>query len=129
MLPFPKMKISKTSINADMDWKSEPKKTSLEDSRSGHVYFYRDKTRPHKELTVDEVAEISREETSKRDAAKAALNGGLTNGGGSGEGYSSTAGGGLDAGSSSSTAAATNRRKERGLKIYIDASPVKAIAS
>lgn len=126
MVPFPKMKISKTSIHTDMDWKSEPLLTSFDTSRNGHVYFYRDKTVPPKELTGAELAAITLEETNQREAAKAALNGGdqTTNGAGGGAGDSILAPG--DSGSSSYMAATKNRRKEKALKIYLDSSPVKA---
>lgn len=125
MLPFPKMKIMKTSINSDMDWKSDPLRTSFDNSHNGHVYFYRDKTVVHKELTAQEIAAINLKEATERDAVKATLNGGNTNGGASGDPGVLAIGAG-DAGSSFTAAAAKNRRKERALKIYLDASPVKA---
>lgn len=117
------MKVLKTSINSDMDWKSEPVRTSFENSRNGHVYFYRDKTIAHKELTTEELATINQEETSKRDAAKASVNGGDLNGTNGGADVLTISIG--DSSSSSTAAAAKSRRKERALKIYLD-SPVKA---
>lgn len=124
MSPFPKMKISKVNINGDMDWKSEPIRTSFDASRSGHVYFYRDKTVAHKELSTDEAAAIQAEESRQRETARAAL-GGSSNGeasGGAGDNLTA-ASTSTENGSSSYNAAATkNRRKERALKIYLDSS-------
>lgn len=125
MVPFPKMKISRASINSDMDWKAEPFRTTFENSRNGHVYFYRDKSVPAKELTPQEVADIQREETAKRDEAKATLNGACADQNGSGDSATTALG---DLGSSSFTATAKNnnhRRKEKALKIYVDSSPAK----
>lgn len=137
MAPFPKMKISRANINADMDWKAEPLVTSYDSARSGQVYFYRDKTVSPKELTAEEIAGIQQEETKKREEAKAAMNGGTgaAAGGGGGDGGTehgssrdnATASVGLAEGGSSSsyTAVNKNRRKERALKIYLDSSPAK----
>lgn len=126
MAPFPKMKISRANINSDMDWKSEPMKTSFENSRNGHVYFYRDKTVPAKPLTAQEISAIQQAESAQRETARAALNGARGEQNGSGDGGTSS-GGHLDNGSASSTAtlASKNRRKERALKIYLDCSPAK----
>lgn len=113
--------------------------TSFDTARSGQVYFYRDKTVSPKELTAEEIAGIQQEETTKRDEAKAALNGGIgangAGGGGSGDGgtehgssrdNATTSAGLAEGGSSSSyTAVNKNRRKERALKIYLDSSPAK----
>lgn len=117
MLPFPKMKISRTCIDADMDWKTESISTSFENSRNGHVYFCRDKRVAAKETTPEEVAAIQQDETSQRDALKAAQNGSAGQNGASND----DATGSVDA----NTAAAKNRRKERALKIYLDSSPAK----
>lgn len=127
MLPFPKMKIMKTSINSDMDWKSDPLRTSFDNSHNGHVYFYRDKTVAQKELTPQEIAAINIKESTERDAVKAALDGGDQNVISASRDTGLPTNGVGEAGSSSYTAAvAKNRRKERALKIYLDASPVKA---
>lgn len=114
MVPFPKMKISKTSIHADMDWKSEPLRTSFENSRNGHVYFYRDKNVPPKTLTAEEVAALQLAETKQRSELH------------DGSGENTLAGAGSsDTGPSTYVAAAKSGRKERGLKIYLDSSPAK----
>lgn len=121
------MKISKSCINSDMDWKSEPLPTSMDAARNGHVYFYRDKTVTPKELTSEEIAAIVAEEQKQREAAKATLNGGdAANGGGASGSGDSIWAAGTDSNSSSYFTANKNRRKEKALKIYLDSSPVKA---
>ena len=127
MSQFPKNTCSRTTLHTSLRWTDEKIVTSYEIPLNGHVYYYRDKEVPLKELSAEEKQEIESEEAKKRELVKNKSSAATSNEDDSLlPPWSSNGTNGTAASSSTSSSTAKIRRKEKALKIYVDSSPVKS---